>query len=99
MKPLTPQEVIEKRTAHPAVVEIVNNLLVQRFDGNEAKITQEEVVEGLIDKGWVRDRIFDTGILDFEPVFRNAGWIVEYDKPAYNETGRASWKFGKDYSK
>jgi len=38
-------------------------------------------------------KIFENGWLDVEPIYREVGWNVEYDKPGYNETYEASFKF------
>jgi hypothetical protein len=32
-------------------------------------------------------------LLDIEPIYREAGWIVEYDKPAYCENYDANFTF------
>lgn len=41
------------------------------------------------------NQIFDEGYLDVEPIFREAGWDVEYDKPGYNESYGAYFIFTK----
>lgn len=40
-----------------------------------------------------RHQVFEKHWLDIETAYRQAGWEVEYDKPAYNETYGASWEF------
>lgn len=40
-----------------------------------------------------RADVFKNKWLDFEPVFRRAGWIVEFDRPGYNESYDANWTF------
>ena len=39
--------------------------------------------------------IFKCNWLDVEEIFRKAGWIVEYDKPGYNESYAATFNFRK----
>jgi hypothetical protein len=39
--------------------------------------------------------VVNRGWLDVEPVYRNAGWHVEYDKPGYNEDYEAFFIFKK----
>ena len=42
-----------------------------------------------------RQTVFDNGWLDVEEAHRAAGWRVEYDKPAYNESYDAFFVFSK----
>lgn len=44
-------------------------------------------------KGMSRQVIFDRHWLDIEPVYRKAGWHVEYDAPSYYETYEATFTF------
>jgi hypothetical protein len=43
--------------------------------------------------GWPSHLIFEKGLLDVETVYERAGWKVTYDKPAYNETYPATFRF------
>jgi hypothetical protein len=63
---------------------------------SEAKPTLAFAHEAL-DQLWVGRRadIFKTGYCDLEPLYRAAGWRVVHDKPAYNETYDAYFKFTK----
>ena len=40
-----------------------------------------------------RQELFDKGWLDIEPLYRRAGWKVEYDKPAYYEDYQPNFTF------
>ena len=40
-----------------------------------------------------RSMIFEKHWLDFEDIYRKAGWFVNFDKPAYNETYDAFFEF------
>lgn len=40
-----------------------------------------------------RNEIFNEKWLNVEEVYRAAGWEVVYNKPAYNETGKAFFRF------
>jgi hypothetical protein len=44
-------------------------------------------------EGSTRQQVFDNNWLDVEDIFRKAGWKVNYEKPAYNESYPASFKF------
>lgn len=39
--------------------------------------------------------IFAEKWLDVEEIFRQVGWSVSYDNPAYNESYEPSWTFTK----
>lgn len=58
-------------------------------------ISNEEIDDefGGYGSSLTKDKIFSRGYLNFEEVYREAGWEVSYDKPAYNETYDASFKF------
>ena len=43
--------------------------------------------------GLERALIFKKGWLNVEEMYREAGWQVTYDRPAYNETGYAYFYF------
>ena len=38
-------------------------------------------------------KIFSEGYLNVEEVYREQGWVVSYDKPGYNESYDANFKF------
>ncbi len=40
-----------------------------------------------------RQQVFDNHWLDFEPLYRKAGWNVVYDKPGFNEDYIGFWRF------
>lgn len=97
-KPLTPDEVIDAKMAAipPEVFDVVNQLIADRWDGFEAILYQDEIVERLVTVLKLPSKtIFDRHLLDFEGIYRNAGWGVVYDKPAYNESYRAFFRFSK----
>ena len=107
VKPITPQEAEEARrnaNAVPSfVIEAVNKLLKKKWDGKKAIITQEEIINemkpsnvlGLENGARFRAKVFSNHWLDFEGLYREFGWKVEYDKPAYYESYKAYFKFTK----
>ncbi len=98
IKPITPSEVgeVRKKTLPEAVVATWNRLIGENWDGNQSKVFQNEVVLALMDAMDVdRQTVFDRKWLDIEFMYRDAGWRVAYDKPAYNETGQAHFIFTK----
>ncbi|AMO44169.1 hypothetical protein vBRpoSV10_112 [Ruegeria phage vB_RpoS-V10] len=96
---ISPRDVpTQKAKAMPAaVLEIWNNLIAMRYSGSgSAYVDQCDAIAALLPltpNGNDRQYIFDNGWLDIEPIFRDAGWYVHYDKPGYNETYEPSFTF------
>ncbi len=103
VKPIKPSEVKKKEIEIPdAVIEAVNEMIQEKWNGKEATIFQDDIIDRIIfinktlNKTLLnRDTIFDKNYLDFEDIFRKAGWKVEYDKPGYNEDYKAYFVFSK----
>lgn len=93
--PLKPQDVAkEKQASIPdEVLECFNQVILEEYYNGYASIKQEDVVNLMISKGLDRNEIFKKGWLNVEDIYRKAGWKVEYDKPAYNESYPASFSF------
>ena len=95
-KPITPEEAGKAAYISPIVIECVNQFLRQRYRGYSCIIKQEELIDAVIVAGGPRrDELFEKSMLDFEPLFGEYGWKVEYDKPGLNATYKAFWKFTK----
>lgn len=104
VKPITPGEAEKQRiTAIPDfVLDAVNFLLVQNLKSGHATILQKNIVEEAMKRapeGFNRNDLFDKNMMDFEAVYRKAGWKVDYDKPGYNESYEASFAFTKKKSR
>jgi len=100
VKPITPQEVIEQKIKNipDKVIDCWNKAIVRQCKGGSSYTTifQSEIVGLLADAMEVsREAVFASGWLDIEPIYRAAGWKVEYDKPGYNETYNAYYTFSK----
>ena len=101
--PLTPKQVQEmhQKTIPEEIIFAVNRLLVK--GGSEPPIRivieQNEVIEEATaimksnGKTIERDDFFKNHWLDFEPIFKEAGWKVTFKKPGYNESFPAYWTF------
>lgn len=106
-KPLRPEDITEaKRAAVPdEVIEAFNELIAEDWSGTCATVSQDEVVERILSKlaeaglDLTRDELFDKGWLDVEDIYRDDGWDVYYDKPGYNETYPATFRFSKPKEK
>lgn len=96
MKPITPDEALATVEHIPdTVIETFNETIRRNLDPNSrvATVYQKDIVDRLIAVGLDRAEVFAWGWLNVEGAFREAGWDVEYDKPGYNETYDAHWRF------
>jgi hypothetical protein len=94
IKPITPEEVEESQTLPDTVLAVWNELITKNYRNGKSVVKQNEAVNALVDVLlYPRQSIFDKGYLDIEGVYRKAGWVVEYDKPAYNESYEATFTF------
>jgi hypothetical protein len=99
IKPLTPEEVYSQKVdAIPAeMIQAVNNCLKKHYNGGRCGIKQDEIMDVFLKLRPEVDRhtVYDNKWMDFEPIFEQVGWKVEYDKPSYNESGVAVFYFSK----
>lgn len=95
IRPITPEEITEMQLdAMPdTVLEIVNRLITEKIRQGNAVIYQKDIVRELVGCGFKSEEIFARGWLNFEDIYRASGWKVEYDKPGWNETYDAYFKF------
>lgn len=92
--PFTPEDARKANAERipDRVVQAVNDLLAKQGGKNNITIYQEDVVNYLLGF-YKREEIFEQNLLDFEDVYREQGWNVEYVKPAYFENFKAYWRF------
>lgn len=92
---ITPEEAVElsKESIPPEVLTTVNRLIAEKLRRGKAFILQKDIVATLEIAGMKRSDIFQKHWLDFEEVYRDAGWNVTYDAPGWNESYEASFSF------
>ena len=94
--PLDPNDPLLILHIPPEVFEVFNDLILKNWNGKQAKVCQKEVaVLVAVKLNITRDIVFDKNFLDIENNYRNAGWTVKYDKPAYDENYEAYFLFTK----
>ena len=95
--PISPAEVtaLQRELIPPEVIEIFNRFIGETVLNGMAVIDQDDLVKELVSRGLTRSDIFKKGWLNIEGIYEEAGWDVEYDKPAYNETGRSTFTFSQ----
>jgi hypothetical protein len=91
VKPITPEQAKGniKNVIPEAIIRAVNECISEKFRNNGSfTILQEDIVAKAIkfDERLTSHIIYEKKYLDFEALYREAGWKVEYDKPAYNES-------------
>jgi hypothetical protein len=95
MNPITPEEALKQCGDRKIPVEVIgafNQLIVDKTENRgdiRIKITIDEIVPVVLERfagsnfNVLRQQIFDNKWLDVEPLFRNAGWKVEFVKTPY----------------
>lgn len=93
-KPLSPSEAfdLKQKVIPDKVIDIINEMILENFNGGVAILQQAELSRRI--KAGLGD--FHQRWLDFEDVYRKQGWKVTYDKPGYNETYPAVFRFTLD---
>lgn len=95
--PISPEEVRKKRIDYiPAIIfEVFNELIISHFNGEKSVVRQDDVLNKVCteESGLSRQTVFEKHYLDIEDFYREKGWKVEYDKPAYCETYPATFTF------
>lgn len=100
-KPITPDQIAEAklRAIPDFVYKSVNQLLTEKYTGSgTVTLPQKVIVDQILingPEGLDRHKIFERGWLNFEEVYRAAGWRVNYDRPAYNESYDAFFEFSR----
>ena len=105
VEPISPKEVLKlkKISLPPEVILAFNETIIEHFDGRQSHFLQKYVVALIVKKMGMsseKDKrmIFDKHWLDVENIFIQKGWDVEYEKPAWNETGEPTFTFSVRHS-
>lgn len=95
-EPIKPQDIEFDTNKPDEVIEVFNDLIRKYWDGYLATFKQDEAVILIANKMNKPSRfLFENHYLDIEHLYRQAGWIVEFEKPGYNETFPATFTFRK----
>ncbi|MEK7552949.1 MAG: hypothetical protein AAB505_02470 [Patescibacteria group bacterium] len=98
IKPIKPSEVVSEKTKGfpDEVISSFNKMIAQNWNGRSSSFTQTMVFELMISKGLNRKEIIEKDWLRVEGTYRELGWIVEIDRPAYDENYETTYIFKKD---
>jgi hypothetical protein len=98
VKPISPDEVATQKSKDlpDIVMETWNSMIAQKFSNGKSEIHLKHIRDALaVATGETPFRVRELGYLDIEEIYREAGWSVVYDQPAYNETYDAFYIFKK----
>jgi hypothetical protein len=93
--PLRPEDVPAARKAvlPDVVITVWNRLIAENWRGSFSVVRQDAAVSALAASAGSEQAVFDRDWLEIEDIYRSEGWDVVYDKPAYNESYPATFKF------
>ena len=95
--PITPAEAMKAKTQAilSEVFQVFDELITRNISlTGTAKGYQDEAVTMITSKLNIhRSVVFANKWMDVEEAYRQAGWLVEYDKPAYYENYEAYYMF------
>jgi len=80
IRPIGPGDV--KKVIPEFMIETVNELINEKYTTGSFIIRMKEIKERIKSK---TDQDFDFAWADFEPMYRDMGWRVEYDQPGYGD--------------
>lgn len=95
MKPITPTEALSGNHIPEFVIEAINNLIIRNLHGKSSTFTEQALIQEILEVGDFNDPacIYKGNWLEFEELYRNAGWKVECDVPGFNESYDVTWAF------
>lgn len=96
VKPITPEEVVDsKANVIPNAILVATNLLIAENWNGDNSIFKLKTLKEKIQEVDPELTISNVRWLDIEPIYRKAGWVVEYHSPAMDETYDAYFNFSR----
>lgn len=94
IKPITPAQAKASKTFPDNVIDCWNAVIIEKLSGGSALVEQDYILNRLVASTDVpRAKVIENGWLDVEDVYRKAGWKVNYDKPGYDKSYKATFSF------
>ena len=95
VNPIKPSEVsaLKAKEIPDGVMEAWNEAISEKWDGERSNIKQKYIVGKIAEKMDIEDVYEHQDWLNIEGIFKQSGWNVVYDKPAYYETYDANFIF------
>jgi len=86
IRPIKPDEVTFDISKPPEVIKVFNRLISENWDGVSATFRAGVATRQIaLAMAITTDEVYDQHLLDVEPLYRDAGWKVEYRSPGFNE--------------
>lgn len=101
-KPITPREALKKKEERlpDEVFDAFNEMIADNLRDGVATFKAKDVAALIRSKLQIKgEQVYDKGYMDVEPLYRKAGWKVEYDQPAYCESYDATYTFSAKRSR
>jgi hypothetical protein len=109
IKPFTPDEALAQKHANipDFVIDAINKLLAKTVQNGHSQFKQDDAVDAILanmpedlraslsNDHERRQYVFTHKLLDFEPLYREHGWTVVYDKQSYGDTSPSSYTFSR----
>lgn len=98
-KPISINDLTKKNYEIPdLVIVIVDSMLKDRWQNNSAILFISDIIKSIqVVCNKTESEILNKHWLDIEPIYRQAGYDVEYHKPEINSIDKAYFKFSKPY--
>ena len=95
IEPITPKEVKDNlvNVIPKEIIATVNELLKSNYrGGDEITILAEDIIKNS-KLGLTSSQIYQKKYLDFEKIYKEKGWIVQYFQPDRDESFKSYFKF------
>lgn len=96
MKPITPNEANLNRNDIPEfVIQGVNDAIKKYYKKDGFIIKQDDIINEILkhSPGTTRSEIFKEGWLNFEDLYSEYGWDVNYESPCLGENFKSFFQF------
>lgn len=99
-EPIRPNQV--KRVLPDYIIDSVNQLIEEKYNGGSFTITKKDIITKAFNhpdqtkyenRSPFEQHLYDKKYLDFEPLYRKAGWECDYEYPDHGETFDPYYKF------
>jgi hypothetical protein len=92
-KPIKPTDITTYPTIPPIVIEVVNQLIIENGHDYSIRVLQTDIVNRLMFYYISKEEIYGKRMLDFENIYRKAGWDVEYTKRSTENSDQSYFTF------
>ncbi len=98
IRAISPSEVVRLKSEvlPPEVIIAFNEAIALNWNGHSSTVFSADVAASISNKMSIPlDSVYKLNYLDVEPIYRDVGWDVRFDKPGYDESYRAHFIFKK----